>query len=556
MRASSQHLPALILAAVTLAFSAPGRAAPGDVRHSFDAPCKYPAGLASDGTYLYVVDWRDAQIHQLSPSDGKVQQTFAAPTLRPQGLTFGNGRLFVSDSHSGWVYVLNPATGIVENMFQAPGPRVTGLAFADDALFLLERKSRQIYRVSPDDGAILASFPGPAKYSTCLAFDGTYLWVANRSKDELYMVDPDSGLVLGIVAAPGPHAAGLTWHDGHLWNVDFQTRKLYQIVINDQQPYRLTDPREARVEYLWTLYNYGPGDIRNVTLNLAVPPTLPSQELLSEIEYSVPPTQTVVDRWGQHCAVLKVEQVAAGTKLPVSYSVKAKVSAIRYLIRPEAAGTLADIPADIRVAYTADGPRYRIHTPYIQETVKKVVGDEQNPYWIARKIYNFLIDRLEYQMVGGWDVPEVVLKRGTGSCSEYTFAFIALCRAAGLPARYQGSIVVRGDDASIDEAFHRWAQVYLPNYGWVPVDANRGDAESPADQARGFGELANKFLITTQGGGDSEYLAWSYNSYATYQATGYCKLEEENFGFWEPLTAEETSSIAKDADKTGACRPD
>ncbi len=77
--------------------------------------------------------------------------------------------------------------------------------------------------------------------------------------------------------------------------------------------------------------------------------------------------------------------------------------------------------------------------------------------------------------------------------------------------------------------------MYLPNYGWVPVDANRGDKESPADQARGFGELSNRFLITTQGGGDSEYLGWSYNSFARYKVTGYCKIEEDNLGFWEPL---------------------
>ena len=142
---------------------------------------------------------------------------------------------------------------------------------------------------------------------------------------------------------------------------------------------------------------------------------------------------------------------------------------------------------------------------------------------------------LEYEMVGGWDVPEVVLQRGSGSCSEYTYSFVALCRAAGLPARYQGSVVVRGDDASIDEAFHRWAQIYLPNYGWVPVDANRGDKPSPADQARGFGGLSNRFLITTQGGGDSEHLRWGYNAFARYQTRGYCKIEEDNFGLWEPL---------------------
>jgi hypothetical protein len=144
-------------------------------------------------------------------------------------------------------------------------------------------------------------------------------------------------------------------------------------------------------------------------------------------------------------------------------------------------------------------------------------------------------------MIGGWDVPEVVLKRGSGSCSEYTFSFVALCRAAGLPARYQGSVVVRGDDASVDEAFHRWAQVYLPGYGWVPVDASRGDSESPVAQAKGIGELANRFLITTQGGGGSRYLGWSYNSEVRYKASGYCKVEEDVLGFWEPLEAGTTA---------------
>ena len=145
-------------------------------------------------------------------------------------------------------------------------------------------------------------------------------------------------------------------------------------------------------------------------------------------------------------------------------------------------------------------------------------------------------------MIGGWDIPEVVLKRGSGSCSEYTYAFIALCRAAGIPARYQGSIVVRGDDASIDEAFHRWAQVYLPNLGWVPVDANRGDKPSPADQARAFGQLSNRFLITTHGGGGSEHLAWGYNVHADYKTTGYCNISEEHFGFFEPLEEDESAS--------------
>ena len=517
-------------------FNPTASAAPGDVQASFDLPCKYPAGLASDGQHLFVVDWRTAKVYALDPADGAAGRTWDAPTLKPHGLAYGGGKLFVADDHTGMVYALDPASGMVEHHFEAPGTRTTGLAYADGVLYLLERKSRRIYKVHPDDGTILGYFAVPDSACTCMTYDGKYLWVSNRIKDELYMVEPESGMVVAIVEAPGPYAAGLAWLGDHLWNVDFQTRKLYRLVLDDTPRHRLTDTRTARVECLWSLTNYGPGEVRDLTVNVALPDNLPNQRLRSEVRFSTSPTETVADRWGQRCARFELGTVPAGRKAAVSYAVDVEVSAIRYLILPEKIGTLNDIPEQIRQEYTVDGARYQIDSPYIRETVKKVVGDEQNPYWIARKVYNFVIDRLEYEMVGGWDVPEVVLKRGSGSCSEYTFAFVALCRAAGLPARYQGSLVVRGDDASVDEAFHRWAQVYLPGYGWVPVDANRGDQKSPADQARGFGELANRFLITTQSGGDSEYLAWGYNVHAQYRATGYCKIEEDGLALWEPLS--------------------
>ncbi len=510
-------------------------AQPGAVTDSLASPSDYPAGLAWDGKYFYVADWRQAIIYQIDPSDGSIQDERKAPTLKPKGLAYGGGKLYVSDDRTGGVFAWDFESGMVETTFQAPGSRAAGLAWSDDALFILEKKSRKIYKVLPEDGTILANFPLPNKHCECMAYDGRYLWVANRIEDELYMVDPESGMVIGILDAPGPYAAGVEWVDGFLWNVDFQRRKLYRLVVEAEKPYRLSDTRVARVEYYWALNNYGPGEVRDVVLNVAVPEELPNQELLSDLDFSTDPAKTANDQWGQVCAVFDLGAVGPLSKAELTYSVEVKVSAIRYLIIPEKTGTLKDIPKDIRKMYLADGSRYRISSPYIQETVGKIVGDEKNPYWIARKIYNHIIDRLHYEMIGGWDVPEVVLKRGSGSCSEYTFSFVSLCRAAGLPARYQGSVVVRGGDASIDEAFHRWAQVYLPGYGWVPVDANRGDSESPVGQAKGIGELANRFLITTQSGGGSDYLGWSYNSFARYRMNGYCKVEEDNVGFWEPL---------------------
>lgn len=530
-------------------------AAPGEIQQSFASPSKYPAGLTSDGESFYLVDWRSAKIHKLSATESKPADTFNAPTLRPHGLTWGNDRLYVSDDHSGWIYAYDPASGLVTNSFEAPDKSPAGLAWADGALYILERRSKQIYKVLPEDGTILGYFEVPSRHCTCLAWDGTYLWVSDRVANEIYMVDPQREMVVGVLDAPGPYAAGLTWHANHLWNVDFQKRELYQLEIHGEQPYRLTDTRRARVEYLWALYNYGPADVRNLQVNLAVPTDLPQQKLLSELTYEPQPTTFARDDWEQQFARFEFDKVPGGTRQLLSYHVQAEVSAIRYLIFPDRVGTLADIPTELRQQYTANGSRYRIDSEFVRELVKDLIGDEQNPYWIARRIFNHLIGELEYQMIGGWDVPEVVLKRGTGSCSEYTFAFIALCRAAGVPARYQGSIVVRGDDASIDESFHRWAEIYLPNYGWVPVDANAGDKPTPAQQAHGFGELSNRFLITTIGGGDSQHIDNSYNSHATYQATGYCKVEQENFGFWEPLEEEtDADNDVKKPATPGECR--
>lgn len=532
---ASTNLGVTVLVLSAVASAIPGFAAPGDVEYSTEAPCGHPAGIACDGQRMFVADWRSGMIFQTDIKTCDTVESFPAPTLKPHGLALGGGKLWVCDDHTGWVYCVDPQTRIVENAFEAPGSRATGLAYADGFLYILERKSRKIYKVLPEDGTILANIPVPDKNCTCLTYDGKYLWTVNRIADEIYMVDPETGTVIAVLDAPGPYAAGVEWIDGRLWNVDFQTRKLYRITLRDSPMYRLSDTRRATVEYEWVMNNYGPNRAFDLRVNMAVPEDLPNQKLLSEVRFSSEPSGIVRDRWNQTCALFELGSVDSGAKTGLTLSVEAEVSAIRYLIIPELTGTLDDIPDDIRKAYTADGERYRIDSPYIKELAARIVGDEKNPYWIARKVFDHIIDRLHYEMIGGWDVPEVVLKRGSGSCSEYTFCFVALCRAAGLPARYQGSIVVRGDDASIDEAFHRWAQVYLPGYGWIPVDANRGDSKSPVTQAKGFGELAGKFLITTQSGGDSEHLRWGYNAHITYKTTGYCKIEQDAIGYFRPL---------------------
>ncbi len=63
-------------------------------------------------------------------------------------------------------------------------------------------------------------------------------------------------------------------------------------------------------------------------------------------------------------------------------------------------GTLADIPADVKKTYTANGSKYLIDDPYIEELARHTVGNEKNPYWIARRIFDAVRTRLAIENFG------------------------------------------------------------------------------------------------------------------------------------------------------------
>ncbi len=68
------------------------------------------------------------------------------------------------------------------------------------------------------------------------------------------------------------------------------------------------------------------------------------------------------------------------------------------------------------------------------------------------------------------DVEVTLAKRG-GKCADISSVYVALARAAGVPARDVFGVRV-GDkpEKDITNGFHCWAEFYLPGTGWVPVD--------------------------------------------------------------------------------------
>ncbi len=112
-------------------------------------------------------------------------------------------------------------------------------------------------------------------------------------------------------------------------------------------------------------------------------------------------------------------------------------------------------------------------TEDIEETAREVVGGETNPYLAAMKLNNYVVDNITYSFVPHsalWPRGEAesvyVHENRRGDCGAQSMYFSSLCRAVGIPARTTGGWQL----FSGNFAGHFWAEFYLPDYGWVPVD--------------------------------------------------------------------------------------
>ena len=509
---------------------------PGGVVRSMPAPAAHVTGLTCDGRRLWLADRRTERIYELDPAGGRVVRSFLAPGHEPAGLASSPKGIWVLDRRDRTIHLLDPRSGSVVHRLKVSCRRPGGLAWDGRWLWVTggRRRRRAIYRISPTDGGVVQRVKAPTPHAGPLSWDGRYLWVGDRIRDRIFRVDPRRGWVVGRLKAPGPHVTGLAVVGKQMWVSDYQTDRLYLLRASDgDRAPKVTAKGTAQAEVLVRATNYGPGEVRNLRLHLALPGPKPGQLLLGKPTLSPRPTAIRVEPAGQRVALFRVPKLLPGSSFEVGLKARLRLASIRYFIEPSLVGS--DIPRSIRTRHLADGEKYMIRHPRLRKVVRRVVRRHGTLYGRARALFELVRRRMRYKLGGAWDSAPRLWRRGTGSCSEYTFLYVALCRAAGIPARYVGAVVLRGDRASVDRPHHRWSEIYLPTYGWIPVDANAGDRRWPADRAAAFGGLPGRYLITTTSPGNGPYLGWRYNHSSRWSCRGRCLVKLRSFAEWSPL---------------------
>ena len=145
----------------------------------------------------------------------------------------------------------------------------------------------------------------------------------------------------------------------------------------------------------------------------------------------------------------------------------------------EDAGEVTDVE---RMAALAPSPGIDSDAPEIVSTVDRVLVGSSRPAVRIVRLLEFTAQHIEDSVVMDEPSASELLRHGRGDCTEHTRLFIALARAAGIPAR-EVSGVIWIDDEQQTFGWHAWAEVEL-NGHWRPVDPTGGVTPAHAAHIR------------------------------------------------------------------------
>lgn len=250
------------------------------------------------------------------------------------------------------------------------------------------------------------------------------------------------------------------------------------------------DSQVYSFDLTYHLYN---NNLFKVKTELALPPKTNYQDIdISRI--NPPPQNVIIDADGNWLA-----QYALTSSQKLDVHVKGKVR-IHLSPRPQ------DLPPSLRATYTKQVPFWQTQNA----SIKKMAQELKTP----QAIYNYVAKTLSYDFSrvtnkqSRLGAEKVLANPISAVCLEFTDLFIALTRAAGIPAREVNGYAYTQNSRErplslVQDVLHAWPEYYDEDrQTWVMVDPTWGNTTGGVDyfHVLDFDHLA--FVIK---GADSSY---------------------------------------------------
>lgn len=210
-----------------------------------------------------------------------------------------------------------------------------------------------------------------------------------------------------------------------------------------------------------------------------------SWQSVNLVEYSLPLTSVRLDSDGNLLGFLNLTQLNPGQSVnyTVKYDVVSKPRSLPTITEGESL-VLANISDSLKDEYCKmEGP-WLTDDPSLRALATSLADNETRVLSVVKNFVRWIADNVNYDPAA--EVPKYpneTFSNRLGDCDDQAILLITLCRILGIPAYLQVGAI---HDIFIDSSdtywhghvtsvlkqigWHGWAIVYIPPWGWLPVD--------------------------------------------------------------------------------------
>ena len=271
---------------------------------------------------------------------------------------------------------------------------------------------------------------------------------------------------------------------------------------------------EAPTQYVYTLSyifeNRGTSDVEltreDVTIPLFMNTTWQTSKL-EEIDQEY--TVQVIDSDDNQGAIVGINRLLLPGQ-EESFTAKYTISSVEQevpVFELDMAQGMAMIPENLVDEYTLSTETFPSDEAMFQKLASEIVSGEETVLGSVATLVDYIMDNTTYCNFEVPQYPSKTLEDQLGDCDDQSILLITLCRSLDIPAYLQVGIYIHPaideEDTSweghlINEADgvggHGWAMVYIPPWGWVPVDLTLADSDNGLDLIQNAPEYGDNIV--------------------------------------------------------------
>lgn len=466
-------------------------------------------GITVHGDKLWAIDPRNGYLLEIDPLTDNTKilnSKNTADFIGATGIAIADNVLWFTRDEN--VYFCELTNNLWQpQLFLKLYDPLEGIAVWQNTIYLTCQRMGQILIYNRQNKQKITHFYLPGIGVNYITLKDEEIWLADDLEQTVYCLEKATGETIFSVLTPFEAPRGLTFYtdpqtEGETLYIAYANREIYirdnpnaepsyelqyrdrtfvhplYFHYNKEQKYALSNGYLIEVSYTEEIAPLDPIELPNLEWRIALPAETDRQKIKEITAIGLPFTEEVIN--GQRIAVFKFDNFNSEERYIFGWKATLEVWSIKYQFSPPDCEKSPELSLEYQQKYLVDNDNLSMDKEIIISAAKDAIGTETN---ILRQIYsirNYVYDKLKYGIRPHIDTPDIVLRRGVGSCGEYLGLLLALCRLNGIASRTVGRYKCpphphQKNLPLLPDFNHVWMEFYVPGLGWLPMESNPDD---------------------------------------------------------------------------------